>query len=296
VLIPFYASSGWWAYAHMHLSGAFRHFTEIDAPKKLLIYGQEDTDSPLPLEYNEEAVRWYDYWLKGKDSGVMNEPPIKIFVMGKNQWRFENEWPLARTQWMWFYLRRWEGLSEAPELTPGKPDSFVQQPVDETDKIQFLQYLTTPLSRDLEATGPMAFYLYASINQDDTNWMVCLLDSDEEGKEREISKGFLKASHRELDRNMSKDWRPFHPHDHETKVVPGEVNEYAIEMSPTSNVFRAMHRIKIEIRSMDMKGRAPPNIGAAHYPYHMCSSSTTLHQIYHDKDRPSRILLPTIPS
>lgn len=296
IKIPFHASSGWWAYAHQHLSGTFRHYWGIDAPKKILIFGKADTLCPLPREYNEEAIRWYDYWLKGKNTGIMDEPPIKIFVMGKNEWRFEKEWPLARTKWTKYYMRRWEGLSTDPEDAEGKPDAFVQQPPEEANQIQSVKYLTPVLPKDLEITGPIAFYFYASIDQEDTNWFISLKDVAETGREVELTKGHLKASHRALDLEKSKPYLPYHPHVNPEKVTPGKVYEYAIGLAPTCNVFRAGHQIKLEITSMDFgRGDIALTI-SAHYPYHLCSSKTTLHKIYHDPERPSHLLLPVIPT
>lgn len=295
IRIPFYTSSGWWAYAHMHLSGAFDHFAGIKAPKKLLIYGQEDTESPLPNEYNDEVIRWYDYWLKHKNTRVMREPPIRIYVMGQNEWRFEKEWPLKRTVWTKFYLRRWEVLSTQPEPGEGREDCFVQQPVQETSTIQAVKYLTEPLSNNIEVTGPVAFSLYASIDQEDTNWMIGLKDVFSDRSELEVSKGFLKASHREIDKKNSKPYRPFHPHLRSEKIEAKRVYNYEIALAPTSNIFKTGHRIKVEIKSMDLKGRVPEHIGQGHYPYHVCSSKTTLHKVYHDKQRASHILLPIIP-
>ena len=114
----------------MHLVGAFRNYLGIDAPKKLEIDAPVVEIRPLPDEYNAEVVRWYDYWLKGIDTGIMDEPSIRFWVNGAAEWRTEQEWPLARTRWTKLYLRRWEGLDWEPETFDGKPDAYVQQPPD----------------------------------------------------------------------------------------------------------------------------------------------------------------------
>lgn len=300
IKIPFYARSGWWAYGHMHLTGAFRNYLGIDAPKRLEIDKPVVEERPLPDEYNETVISWYDYWLKGIDNGIMDKPPIKIYVMGANEWRYESEWPLARTKWTKYYLRRWRDLSTEVEPASGKPDAFVQQPADESDVISSVQYLTNPLMHNTEITGPIVLMLYASIDREDTNWIISLRDVSSDGVEVELTKGFLKASHRDLDKRLSKPWQPYHLHLAPKKVTPGLVQEYAIEMAPTSNVFFAGHRIKIVISSMDhSRARdfhlAPVTLGASHMPWHVCSSETTLHKIYHDKKAPSHLLLPIIP-
>ena len=295
--IPAYFSSGWWAYSHMHLRGAFQHYAGISAPKKMLIEDRVVHDRPLPQQYNEEAVRWYDYWLKGRDTGIMDEPPIKLFVMGRNQWRSEQEWPLPSTKWTKYYLRRWEGLSPEPEDCPGRPDWFVQQPPDETASVAAVNYMTAPMKEDCEVTGPIALNLYAAIDADDTNWIVALIDVAEGGAETELTSGFLKASHRAIDEDRSTPWLPYHPHTDPEPIVPGEVCEYAIELSPTSFVFRAGHRIKLKIMSMDHPRSVVASAAVAqiHVPWHMCSSTATVHRIFHDRTYPSHLLLPVIP-
>jgi predicted acyl esterase len=300
IKIPFYVRSGWWAYGHMHLVGAFDNYLGIGAPKKLEIDRPVAEERPLPDEYCAEVLRWYDYWLRGIDTGIMAEPPIRLFIMGTDEWRFEREWPLARTKWTKLYLRRWGGLSAEPEDFPGKPDAFVQQPPDETAEIASVSYRTAILKEDTEVTGPIALYLYAAIDQEDSNWIVSLRDVAPDGTEREMTKGFLKASHRAVDEGRSELWKPWHPHLQPEPVVPGEIYPYAIEISPTAYIFKAGHRIKLIIMSMDhSRARdwrlAPITIGASHMPWHICSSKTTLHKIYHEPQFPSHLLLPIIP-
>lgn len=295
IKVPAYIRSGWFAYAHMHLVGAFIIFEGLKVPKKLRIDGPIDTWHPLPRDFNEEALRWFDYWLKGIDTGIMDEPPIKIFVMGVNEYRYEREWPLARTRWTKFYLRRWGLLDTTPEDRSSEPDVLVYRPLYETTRIESLSYTTQPLTQDIEVTGPIAVYLYASIDQTDTNWMVSLKDVYPNGDEVELTKGFLKASHRELDPIRSRPWAPYHPHIRSEPVEPGKIYEYAISLAPTSNVFKKGHLIKIEICNADYPGFQVPAHGRMHHPWHVCSSRTVIHKVYHDPEHPSHILLPIIP-
>jgi predicted acyl esterase len=297
IRVPFYARSGWWAYAHMHLTGAFRTFAGIDAPGKLEIDRPLDEERPLGRGYDEEVVRWYDHWLKRIDTGVMDEPPIRIFVMGSNVWRSEREWPLERTAWTTLYLRASGGLSREPEPAEESSDSFVQRPLAETTEIAGLAYATAPLDQDTEVIGPIALNLYAAIDQPDTNWIVALEDLDPSGVPRELTRGFLKASHRELDPERSSRWEPYHPHRRAEPVSPGEVVEYAIALSPTANLFRRGHRICLRITSLDYRGnpRPAPGVSPVHYPWHLCSARTTRHTVYHDRAFRSALLLPVIP-
>jgi predicted acyl esterase len=161
--------------------------------------------------------------------------------------------------------------------------------------------------------GPSALYLYAALDQEDTNWIIILKDVGPDGSvmtaregekevpdnlpERELTRGWLKASHRALDPDRSEPWRPWHPLTREAQkpVVPGEINEYAIEICSTANLFKRGHRICVDITSMDL----PTGVGGAtnveYIPYHICSSKTTVHKIYHNEKYPSYLLLPIIP-
>ncbi len=285
IKIPVYCG-GAWRGDTAHLSAAFVEYLGLSGPKKLLLYPPEiGRHSRFMMNL---MLRWYDFWLKGIDNGIMDEPPIRIFVMGANKWRYENEWPLARTKWTKFYLRTFSRLSEEPgTFNDVQPDCFGQSPPSVTKEIRSLTYATAPWPEDLEVTGPIALYLYASIDQDDTSWMVYLKDVGLDGSKTELTRGFLKASHKALDKDKSKPGQPYHTHTQAVPVVPGEIYEYTIEIIPTSNLFKAGHRIELEIKNTDFVEGARS--------YHLPNSRTTLHKIYRDKKYPSHLLLPVIP-
>jgi predicted acyl esterase len=319
IKVPFYTGSGWYGYTYKtHLNGAQSYFANADAPKKLMFTGPAHLERPF-RSFHREILRWYDHWLKGMDTGVMREPPVKFWVMGENKWRHADDWPLPETQWTRLYLRSWERLSAEP-FTPASvdrftpPDAFLQMPPSQTNAIQKLRYLSDPLPDDLLVAGPSVLNLFAEIDQDDTNWIVILKDvgpdvsvlSVREGErevpknlpERELTRGWLKASHRALDPRRSKPWKPWHPLTRAARkpVVPGEVVEYAIEIMATANLFRRGHRICLEITSLDLPTGVAGATNAEYVPYHICSSKTVVHRVYHDAERPSHLLLPIIPN
>src|SRR5438046_3047416 len=183
--------------------------------------------------------------------------------------------PVPQTQWTKLYLKSWERLttelpapSSAGEVQP--PDTFVQMPPSQTNTIQRLRYMTEPLARDVLVAGPVAMTLYAAIDQDDTNWIVILKDigpdvsvqSVREGErevpkhlpQRELTRGWLKASHRALDPKRSKPWWPWHPLTRQARkpVSPGAIEEYQIQVMATANLFRKGHRICLDITSLDL--------------------------------------------
>jgi len=319
IKVPTYTGSGWYGYTYKtHLNGAQTYFRNIAAPKKLMLTGPAHLERPFH-GFHAEILRWHDHWLKGIDTGVMNEPPVKYWVMGANEWRSGSDWPLPETQWTKLYLNSWERLSAQP-FTPSSvddelpPDSFVQMPPTQTNTVQRLRYMTEPLAEDVLVAGPIVLTLYAAIDQDDTNWIVILKDvgpdpsvqtaRDGERRvpdnlpERELTRGWLKASNRALDPQRSKPWKPWHKLTREAakQVRPGRVEDYAIEILATANLFRRGHRICLDITSLDLPTGVGGATNAEYVPYHICSSRTTVHHVYHDAKRPSHLLLPVIPT
>jgi len=319
ITIPAYTGAGWHSYTYkMHLQGAQNWYAGIEGPKKLLLTGPSHLERPFHA-LHDEIVRWYDYWLKGVDTGIMNEPPVKAWVMGANRWRYGSDWPLPETRWTKYYLHSWERLRPEPFVTRGRdgyrePDTFVQMPPTQTRTIQKLRYLTDPLSEDVLVIGPISLTFYAAIDQDDTNWIIILKDVGPDVSvqralgedvsvpsnlyERELTRGWLKASHRALDEKRSKPWKPWHKLTRaaQQKVVPGEVNEYQVEILSTANLFEKGHRICLEITSLDLPSGAGFGNNFESVPFHVCSSKTVVHRIYHNEEYPSHLLLPIIPA
>lgn len=289
IKIPVYSVGAW---SHFFSTRAqWNLYCRVNVPKKIMMKPPGFPTRPW-RDNLDIMIRWYDHWLKGIDTGIMKEPPLKIFIMGANQWRYEEEWPLKGINPTQFYLRCWEGLSLQPEIYQDEPDCFVQQPLHVSSQRGSLKYLTPPLSQDVEVIGDVAVYLFASIDTDDTNWILKLSDIDENGSEQWLTSGHLKASHRALDANKSTPLQPYHPHTNPEPVVPGEICEYAIGLQPIANVFKAGHRIQLQIESM-MSPRDPDQL--LHYHPLLCSSKTTVHKIYRDKGHRSYLILPVIP-
>ena len=320
IKVPFYTGSGAYAYTYkLHWLGAQHYFSNVKQPRKLVFTGPAHLERPFH-QYHDEVIRWYDYWLKGIDTGIMNEAPVRYWVMGANEWRTGSDWPLPETQWAKYYLSGWEQLSTdvpRPAAEVGdahrEPDVFTQMPLKKTSKVERLRYMTEPLAQDVLVAGPISLTLYAEIDQTDTNWIVVLKDVGPDVSvvtarvgersvpdtlpERELTRGWLKASYRATDPARSTPAEPFHKLTKESiaPVTPGEIVKYEIQVLATANQFKAGHRICIEICSMD----APTGTGAMtdveYIPDHVTSSNTVTHKIYRDADRPSHLLLPIIP-
>lgn len=290
---PTYCGARWDAW-ELHLPGGFGSWEGIKAPKKFLIQPRANL-RPF-TEFHDIHVRWFDHWLKGNDTGIMDEPPITVWVQGKNEWRYEHEWPLARTRWTKYYLRADGKLSAEPPAGAEAPDSFDNVPYipapDYYKPVPCVRYATEPLEKDLEITGPLALNMFAALTNKDGNWIVEIYDVAPNGEKRLLTGGWLKASFREVDPAKSKPYRPFHPFTRKEPVEPGEVLEYAIDIRDTCNVFRAGHRLEVVIKSIDHSKDGRPSASRYH---HLAYGEEVTHTVYHAAEYPSYLLLPVIP-
>jgi putative CocE/NonD family hydrolase len=254
-------------------------------------------------------LRWFDYWLKGIDNGITSEPPVRIFVMGDNIWRNENEWPLARTEYTNYYLHSGGKANSSGgdgflslDLPSSEPkDGFLYDPlnpvptlggrllrdagaIDQSEIEQrkdVLVYSTEPLVTDLEVTGPITMKLYAQSSAPDTDFTAKLVDVWPSGKAYILADGIVRARYRDSDEMPS-------------LIEPDQVYEYAIDLAATSNVFKAGHRIRLEISSSNFpKYDRNPNTG---HDIGVDAETRVARQlIFHDDVRPSRLILPVIP-
>ncbi len=275
--------------------------------------GQLDFGPDALIDPVAMIVQWYDYWLKGDQNEVADWPTVRIFVMGENRWRDENEWPLARTVYTNFYFSREQGNSDGilrllPPSGDQPPDSYVYDPENPTPTVggniggayrpedlqqgaadqrevekrpDVLSFTTPPLDKDLEATGPITVKLFASSDRLDTDFAVILTDVYPDGRSIILADGMIRARYREAKT-------------YQVPLEPGKVYAFTIDVWPTSNLFRAGHRIRVNISSSNFpKFDNNPNTGAP-----LFTDTETLiatNTIYHDSLRPSHIVLPVIP-
>ncbi len=298
IKVPVYLKCGWaptgrWTAPAL---GAMMN-PELAVPKRLGImeaYGGLE----LPYRYmNEEQLRWYDHWLKGVDTGIMDEPPIKMNVMNAG-FRYEREWPLARTEWRKLYLRSFGKLRWDPDPEPDvPPDSLTHSPPNITAEVPSLLYTSDVITRPTEFTGPLTLTLYLSIDTDDANLIVKLWDISPGGTRHPICRfGALKLSHR-LVPELSKPWAPVHDHERPLPVRPGEVREYVVEINPLAWVYQPGHRIQLEIKAMDPAPHQEDSwTGKVVNMGPIPSARTTHYKIYRDANRRSHILMPLIGS
>jgi predicted acyl esterase len=269
---------------------------EFDAPKKVMMWGVYWLTVELPLRYyNEEYLRWYDYWFKGIDTGLMDEPPITIFVIGPNRFRYEHEWPLARTTWTKLYLRSSERLSTDPEeINDVSPDGLIHEPPMISKRVSSVTYTTAPLGEPLEITGPIALHVYASIDAEDANFIGKLLDVGPGGERKPVSSGYLKASHRTLIPEKTGPGMPVHDHGKKVPIKPGEINEYVIGFNASSMVIQPGHKLELELTTMDYNPNHESLWSKVTSMGPLPNADVIQYKFYRDAKYRSHLLLPVI--
>ena len=269
---------------------------------------------PLAIDLDGVLLRWFDHWLKRDNTGIMDDPPVRIFVMGDNVWRDEQEWPLARAQSVNYYFHSQgqanstNGNGTLSPQPPGDepPDVFLYNPADpvptrggplccnayflaggaydqqEIERRQdVLVYSTPPLERDVEVTGPITVTLWASTSAPDTDFTAKLVDVCEHGCARNLTDGIIRARYRDAKSTPS-------------LVEPGRAYGYTIDLWATSNVFKAGHRIRVEVSSSNFP-RFDRNTNTGKRIAEDTELKPALQTILHSAQHPSHITLPIVP-
>ncbi|MGA2434379.1 MAG: CocE/NonD family hydrolase [Bryobacteraceae bacterium] len=331
VRIPVLAAGGWYDnFAESDLE-AFRILRSHGRANRLVIgpwphnmsaeFPGTDFGPQAKLALRELQMEWFDYWVKenGEDAARNAEskianPPLRIFVMGANRWRDEEEWPLSRARTVAFYLGgrgrantlNGDGLLEPVEPRRQASDQYVydpKSPVPTTGgavccnpkvlpwgpldqrgvekRRDVLVYTSAPLTHDTEVTGPIRAVLYVSTSQPDTDFTAKLVDVFPGGYARNLTDGVLRLRYRD---SLEKP----------APARPGQIYPIAIDAGVTSNVFLKDHRIRLEISSSNFpRFDRNPNTGRPVADEHEFRRANET--VYHGRRMPSRLLLPVVP-
>ena len=276
--------------------------------------GDVDFGADAAVDIDSYTYRWFDHLLKGVDNGIDREKPVKIFVMGRNVWRDEDDWPLARARQARFYLHSAVGANslsgdgrlstEAPAAERpdqyvydpehpvpthggsvlGDPANYPPGPLDQRTvegRRDVLVYTTEPFKADTEVTGPVSLDLYVSSSAPDTDFTGKLVDVAPDGRAINLTDGILRARYRN---SMEK----------AELMKPGETYHLTVDLWSTSNVFLAGHRLRVEVASSNFpRFDRNPNTGAS--PEAAGPSVPATNAIYHDAAHPSALVVPIIP-
>jgi predicted acyl esterase len=311
-----------------HSPTHLRSYVDITAPKKLRIVPytyamyMKYVFECLPLQ--QYVLRWFDYWLKGIETGIMGEPEVAVYDNGTGRWRYENEYPMARTEWQKWYLHEKTeatasrgSISETQPAAEEQPDTF-NHPSGRFNPVQYLGYETPPLEEDLPVSGPVSITFYASTTSGDTSdwaFFVKLGDIAPSGEppklmERSLytdmwtppevflwSNGNLKTKFREVDESMSRPGLPWHPFKNPTDCKPNTVYEFQVELWPVFNTFKKGHKIWVQIACQSMSHDSQDFTTTQSITPHIALRGAYNSEIsvYHSAEYPSHLLLPVIP-
>src|SRR5579862_372430 len=331
VLVPVFTTAAWY---DIFLGGSLRNYAGIKAHggsdgarngQRLLVMigghagggrkiGEVDFGPQADFDEDDPMLRWYDHVLKGIDNGVDHEKPVKIFVMGKNVWREEEQWPLARAKTTNYYLHSEgsaNGLNGEGALSTSAPqnepaDHFIYNPADPVPTIggplccdsfhlppgprdqrpdearqDVLVYSTPAFKTDFEVTGPVSLELYASSSAVDTDFTAKLVDVWPNGFAQNLTEGIVRARYRESQEKPQ-------------LMQPGEVYKFDVDLWATSDVFLAGHQLRLEISSSNFP-RFDRNLNTGEEQSRGIRMVKAANTILHDAKHPSALVLPVVP-
>lgn len=255
--------------------------------------------------YVAEVARWYDYRFKGVDTGIGSEPRVKLFVMGENRWRFEEQWPPRGARYVEFFLHSkgaanaegGDGALSTTEPEDERPDKYDYDPRDPVmslmgldaqaaprdqapldDREDILVYATPALASPVKVIGPVELKLWVSSTAVETDFTAKLIDVHPSGLAVNISYGIMRTSYRD-------------GYENPIAIQPGEPYELFMKLGPAGIRFGEGHRIRLDISSSDF-----PNFDRNHNTgadFWSDAELRTAHQkVYHDREHPSRLVLP----
>ena len=256
IVTPLFSAANWGGQG-LHPRGNFEGFVRAASKQKWLeAHGIEHWTHFYTDYGREQQLRFFDYFLHGKKEGWAKQPKVLLQVRHIDKFapRAESEWPLKRTRWTKFYLD-----PSAMTLTTKKPSGTAQLKFAAMN--DGLTFLTPPLAKETEITGPSALKLFASSSTSDADFFIVLRVFTGDLKEivfqgaidphTPVGQGWLRASHRKLDKKLSKPYRPYHTHDEKQPLKKGQVVELDVEIWPTSIVIPAGYSVGLSIRGKD---------------------------------------------
>ncbi|RJP69360.1 MAG: CocE/NonD family hydrolase [Candidatus Abyssobacteria bacterium SURF_17] len=257
VEVPIYVIEGWHDFA---LIDGIRQYTAARGPKKLLvgpwIHFNLDLISLEPFDYLHEMRRWFDYWLKGEDTGIMDEPSVAICIQGTSEWRFEGEWPVPTSAKRWNLAKAGalssrgtkNDFSETYSIEPAVGTRAglmtvmplgIDYPRDQKlDDALSLSFDSAPLKADLDVVGEPICKLFVSSSGSDFNLVTKICDVAPDGTSALVTTGWRRGSHHTS-------------YQQPTTLQPAKIYEFEVKTRPTAYCFRAGHRIRLSISCSD---------------------------------------------
>jgi putative CocE/NonD family hydrolase len=326
---PVFHQSGWFDGDGIGTKLNYLRMTQYGHPNQKLVLGpwghtdtamrrigDRDFGPQAILDLQRDYLRWFDYWLKGIDNGILKEPLVKIFTMGSNKWLEGSVYPLPNTRFEKWYLAPGGRLNLDAPSPDAPPDRYTYDPEDPTPNPEFyeeseeqekqvrsseekkkereafhekvvqarrdiLVYLSEPFKQPFTFAGPVSATLYASSSARDTDWFMSLMEVDKEGKIFPLVGGRVRARFR---RSTSKP----------ELLKPGQVYEYKLDLWQTGITIPAGRRLRVEVASASFP-MFSRNLNTGGHNETETNYLSAQQMIYHDQRRPSHLLLPVIP-
>ena len=276
--------------------------------------GDVDFGPAAEFAWDDAMLSWYDYLFKNAANEFATAKPVKFFVLGANQWRNEDDWPLSRARETKYFLHsagkanslngdgalttvlprsepvdRYTYNPEDPAPTIGgplccdaehlKPGPRDQRPVESRNDV--LVYSTPALGQDVEITGPIRVELFANSSAVDTDFTGKLVDVWPEGFAQNLTEGIIRGRYRDSQEKP-------------TFMNPGQTYKFTIDLWATSNVFRKGHRVRLEISSSNFP-RFDRNLNTGEDTGSGQKLVSATNTILHDAEHPSALILPVVP-
>jgi hypothetical protein len=330
--VPVLTVAAWY---DIFLGGSLRNYSGIRArggegaragQRLLVIIGGHAGDGrkigdvdfgPAATQWNEDDItlNWYEFLFKGVQNDFAKEKPVKIFVMGRNEWRQEDDWPLARAQSTKYFLHsagnanslRGAGSLSASTPRGEQPDHYVYDPANPVPTVggplccdsghlapgprdqravenrdDVLIYSTPAFAQDTEVTGPVSLELFAKSSAVDTDFTAKLVDVAPDGFAQNLTEGILRARYRESQEKP-------------TLINPGEIYKFTLDLWSTSNVFLKGHVLRLEVSSSNFP-RFDRNLNTGEALSSARNFVSATNTIYHDAEHPSALILPVVGS
>jgi putative CocE/NonD family hydrolase len=298
VEVPTLLTTGWYDFFQRCQINDFIALQERGVPVKLVVGpGTHGTPPSMPV------YEWFDYWLKGIDNGIMDEPPIKYYCLEADEWRWANEWPPEEVQYVNYYLHEDGVLSTDSSTGCEEPDTYTYDPmdpvitrgganlmlssgsIDQTPVVlgrdDILTYTGSPLTEGVEVAGPLTVVLSASSDCLDTDFTAKVIDVHPTGELMLVADGIIRARYRDSMATPE-------------LMEPGEVYTITFDIGNIDYLFEAGHSVRLDISSSNFP-KYDRNLNTGGVLYKESTWVVAENTIYHDACNPSYIMLPVVP-
>ncbi|MFW9948148.1 MAG: CocE/NonD family hydrolase, partial [Candidatus Odinarchaeota archaeon] len=299
--IPILHVGGWFDFFSRCSVDAFVNLQHLGNQKLFVLPGTHGGLGTMPYD---PYYKWFDYWLKGVDTGVMDEPPVWYYGLGDDEWRWADQWPPGNIEYTPYYMHDNGDLDVSPSGEFESSISYVYDPMDPVltwggrnlglpagskdqtpvvlGRDDIISYTSPELTEDIEIAGPIKVFLSASSNCTDTDFTAKLIDVLPTGELMLVGDGIIRARYRNsmaIPELMSGN--------------PSEVYEFTISMGDICQVFKAGHKIRVDISSSNFP-KHDRNLNTGGVLYQETEMFSAENTIYHDDDNPSYIVLPIV--